>query len=81
MTVTPWPRRRGGIPTATASEPVPSQTLAELRSADEYSPSRFDDGSTTIDNRWFPMSPGRQLVYEGRSGLEGSACVIAWYSP
>ena len=56
---------------AGVTEPSSSPGSAELTSADQYTPSRFDETSTTIDNRWFPMAPGTQLVYEGKSGLAG----------
>lgn len=58
-----------GVPNV--AEPSSSPSFVELTSADQYTPSRFDETSTTIDNPWFPMTPGMQLVYEGKSGLAG----------
>lgn len=39
-------------------------------SADDFDPSRFSD-STTIDNQWFPLRPGTQLVWEGTTEEDG----------
>ena len=55
-------------PVVLASPTASAGHEAEL-SAEDYSPSRFGDGSATIDNRWFPMTPGMQLTYKGRSGV------------
>src|SRR5918992_2946522 len=30
----------------------------------DFDPDNFDD-PTTIDNKWFPLKPGTQFVYEG----------------
>jgi hypothetical protein len=38
-------------------------------SAMDFDPANFG-GSPTVDNRWFPLQPGTQLVWEGRA-LEG----------
>jgi hypothetical protein len=38
-------------------------------SAADFDPADFGD-SATVDNRWFPLQPGTQLVWEGRA-LEG----------
>jgi hypothetical protein len=35
-------------------------------SAKDFDPARFDQ-PTEIDNRWFPLTPGTQFVYEGSS--------------
>ena len=53
---------------ATSAPAVAPDAGVEL-SAEDYSPSRFDDRSTTIDNAWFPMAPGTRLTYKGRSGV------------
>jgi uncharacterized protein YbaA (DUF1428 family) len=39
-------------------------------SAKDFDPRNFDR-STTIDNPWFPLEPGTQLVYEGSTREEG----------
>jgi hypothetical protein len=39
-------------------------------SAKDFDPGNFDH-STTIDNPWFPLEPGTQLVYEGSTREEG----------
>jgi hypothetical protein len=54
----------GTVPPASASS-----AAAHVLSAEDYSPSRFGEGSATIDNPWFPMTPGSQLIYKGRSGV------------
>jgi hypothetical protein len=38
-------------------------------SATDFDPANFAD-SPTVDNRWFPLEPGTQLVWEGRA-LDG----------
>lgn len=47
-----------------------SGTLANEISAKDFDPTNFDH-STTIDNPWFPLEPGTQLVYEGSTREEG----------
>ncbi|MGH3342736.1 MAG: hypothetical protein ACRDPK_07620 [Carbonactinosporaceae bacterium] len=39
-------------------------------SAGDFDPATFDD-STTVDNRWFPLTPGTQFAYEGASSEDG----------
>ena len=39
-------------------------------SAKDFDPENFDR-STTIDNPWFPLEPGTQLVFEGSTREEG----------
>jgi hypothetical protein len=41
-----------------------TQTASLTGSAQDFERARFDH-STHIDNRWLPLSPGTQLVYEG----------------
>ena len=61
----------GGPPTEEVppASPITTASPVELVSADQYSQSRFGEHSATIDNPWFPMTPGSQLIYEGRSGM------------
>jgi hypothetical protein len=42
-------------------------------SAADFDPANFG-ASATVDNRWFPLQPGTQLVWEGRA-LEGEELV------
>jgi hypothetical protein len=39
-------------------------------SAKDFSRSRFDD-STNVTNRWFPLKPGTQYIYEGHATDDG----------
>ena len=52
--------------TAATSSGAPSHRPI---SAADFDPARFGD-SATVDNRWFPLRPGTQFVWEGRA-LEG----------
>lgn len=56
------------IPPPTTTEPTGS-TAAGEESWEEFDRTNFDR-STTVDNEWFPLTPGAQLVYEG-STVEG----------
>lgn len=47
-----------------------SPTAAPHVRAEDYDRRRFD-ASTRIDNRWFPLTPGTRLVYEGSTIEEG----------
>jgi hypothetical protein len=42
-----------------------------LVSAKDFSPRRFDHTSSVVDNAWFPLNPGMQLVFEGSNVEEG----------
>lgn len=42
-----------------------SESSASEISADDFDPSRFDDGSATIDNEWVPFEPGKRFVWRG----------------
>ena len=56
------------IPPPTTTEPA-SSTAAGEESWEEFDRTNFDR-ATTVDNEWFPLTPGSQLVYEG-STVEG----------
>lgn len=63
--LTPQPAARSAVAQeeATAAvEPRPSDQSA----VEEFYTASFDD-STTVDNEWFPFSPGTHWVYEGTS--------------
>jgi hypothetical protein len=60
---------RSATPTGSDSSASGSSAPAVIRSADQYSPSLFDDSSYVVDNEWFPMTPGTQLVFKGASGI------------
>jgi hypothetical protein len=57
---------------APQSQPVFSEETSEPAIADEtaqkdfenFNPDNFDN-PTNIDNKWFPLKPGMQYVYEG----------------
>jgi hypothetical protein len=62
-------------PTATAAAPSPTATAgAQLPDpnigADAYDPANFSE-PTVIDNPWFPLTPGKQLTYEGEAVEDG----------
>ena len=40
-------------------------TLGEVKASD-FDPANFDP-STPVDNRWFPLTPGTEFVYEGQA--------------
>jgi hypothetical protein len=42
-------------------------------SAKDFERAQFDD-PTRIDNRWMPLKPGTQRIYEGSTILEGEKC-------
>jgi hypothetical protein len=46
--------------------PSGSEPPHETISAKDFDPDNFDD-STTVDNTWFPLQPGTQLIYRGSS--------------
>jgi hypothetical protein len=64
----------GGSEGAAGDEPA----LNEI-SAKDFDPENFDR-STMIDNPWFPLTPGTQLVYEGSTREEGKRVPhrVAW---
>jgi hypothetical protein len=49
---------------------VPATTAVKVAVDTDFDPSRFSD-PTTVDNRWFPLTPGTQLTWQG-SALDGS---------
>jgi hypothetical protein len=53
-----------------SSEGTASQPGTREISAKDFDPRNFDQ-STDIDNPWFPLKPGTQLVYEGSTREEG----------
>lgn len=57
----------GVSPTESPDESRPSGDIK----AEDFSPDLFDDSSATIDNPWWPLSPGTRFVWEGRAFEEG----------
>lgn len=54
----------------TSTETAPGTTTesvipASEITAEDFDLSLFDDGSTTIDNEWFPLKPGTRWVWKG----------------
>jgi hypothetical protein len=45
---------------------TPSEAPQREISAEDFDPSNFDD-SATIDNEWFPLTPGTQFIYAGKT--------------
>jgi hypothetical protein len=45
-------------------EPTPDETINFARDLEDFDPTNFDH-PTKIDNRWFPLLPGTQFVFEG----------------
>jgi hypothetical protein len=63
----------GSITSASASSPapIPSTTAADVEKVTEdLDRSRFAH-PTVVDNRWFPLEPGTQLVFTGSSLVDG----------
>jgi hypothetical protein len=58
-----------GTQTAAGTTTKSVITAREI-SADDFDLSLFDDGSTTIDNEWFPLKPGTQWVWKGSTQEE-----------
>lgn len=64
--------------TATAAEPAEADKATTTEGApgekdfEEIDPNNFDR-PTTIDNKWFPLIPGTQYVYEGSTEQDGES--------
>ena len=50
-----------GSPSATTPTPAPTESLTEPFDDEAFS------ASTVIDNRWFPLAPGTQWVFQGKA--------------
>jgi hypothetical protein len=48
-----------------------TSTTVKVAVADDFDPGRFSD-PTSVDNQWFPLVPGTQLVFEGSGIVDGS---------
>jgi hypothetical protein len=58
-------------PQATAASTTTATTITDkIATADDFDPNTFSN-STTIDNQWFPLKPGTQLVYDGSAIVDG----------
>lgn len=57
----------GDEPTAAVAAKTPQREIT----ANDFSPKRFDRSSNVVDNAWFPLKPGMQLVFEGSAMEEG----------
>jgi hypothetical protein len=53
-----------------SASPTPNETPREEVTAEDFNPDDFAD-PTTIDNQWFPLIPGTQFIYEGRTTEDG----------
>jgi hypothetical protein len=49
---------------------IAQQSLASVNKFEDFNSKNFDR-STQIDNKWFPLKPGTQLVYKGFTNDEG----------
>jgi hypothetical protein len=63
-----------GVASADPVSAAGGRGAAECQSLEPYSPDNFSD-PTRIDNRYLPLVPGTQLVYEGQTA-EGSHQVV-----
>jgi len=54
---------------STATTQPPSQAAKQATEKD-FNRNNFDR-STNIDNQWFPLKPGKQLVYDGETKVDG----------
>jgi hypothetical protein len=59
----------GGRSSENAGRDQPAKSL--VVSAKDFDRSRFDDDSTNVTNKWFPLKPGTQYVYEGSATDDG----------
>jgi hypothetical protein len=59
-----WLASFGAAVVALASIPQALGSAGEVTHKD-FAPERFSEEATTIDNRWLPLVPGTQLVYDG----------------
>ncbi|MEX0985494.1 MAG: hypothetical protein WD096_10665 [Actinomycetota bacterium] len=58
--------------TPTPASPTTTPGEAELLTAEDFDPSRFDPAtSAVIDHAWFPLTPGTQAIYEGSTLEDG----------
>ncbi|GBD16833.1 hypothetical protein HRbin26_01741 [bacterium HR26] len=56
--------------TTGSTEATPTEAVAETSEPprlENFDPALFDESSTTINNQWWPLTPGTQFVYEGTS--------------
>ena len=49
---------------AAANSPSPVST--EIPTADDFDPAAFSAGAT-VDNQWFPLTPGTEMIWEGHA--------------
>lgn len=63
------------IPEEAASDEMAGDETAEVDFEDleEFDANNFDDTSTTINNRWSPLQPGTQWVFEGFTVEDGES--------
>ena len=54
----------------------------DLNKLEDFDRDNFDR-SSNIDNKWFPLRPGTQLVHEGFAEEDGDTalCAPLWISP
>jgi hypothetical protein len=77
-TSAPTPNLSTSVPSSTgvtrspsaSSSPRATATNAEVGPEKGFSTALFGQ-STVVDNRWFPMKPGTQFIYEGHTIEEG----------
>lgn len=58
--------------TGVTAPEVTSVSEPALVESQRFAPGNFED-STTIDNKWFPLKPGTQFVYEGETVEDGES--------
>ncbi|VAX00548.1 hypothetical protein MNBD_GAMMA22-2979 [hydrothermal vent metagenome] len=47
--------------------------VANERKLEDFKHSNFDENSINIDNKWWPLSPGKQLIYDGETVEDGKS--------
>ena len=67
---------RSGSSTDEARDRNQSEHLSTV-SAKDFDPTNFDN-STTVDNKWFPLEPGRIPCSRGPPSTMASAFPAAW---
>jgi predicted amino acid-binding ACT domain protein len=55
---------------ADTSSAAAADAKPEIR-AEDFNAKRFDRSSNVVDNAWFPLKPGMQLVFDGTTLEEG----------
>ena len=50
---------------------IAHQSLTSVNEFEDFDSKNFDDSSTHIDNKWFPLKPGTRFTYKGFTSEDG----------